>query len=35
VGRYQTVNEWLIAPQIQPTLAWKINDWLSAGAGRH
>ena len=33
VGRYQSVNEWLIAPQVQPTLAWKVNDWLSVGGG--
>ena len=33
VGRYQTVNEWLIAPQVQPTVAWKVNDWLSVGGG--
>ena len=33
VGRYQSVNEWLIAPQVQPTLAYKVNDWLSVGGG--
>jgi len=33
VGRYQSVNEWLIAPQVQPTVAWKVNDWLSVGGG--
>jgi long-chain fatty acid transport protein len=33
VGRYQSVNEWLIAPQVQPTLAWKVNEWLSVGGG--
>ena len=33
MGRYQSVNEWLIAPQVQPTVAWKVNDWLSVGGG--
>jgi long-chain fatty acid transport protein len=33
VGRYQSVNEWLIAPQVQPTVAYKVNDWLSVGGG--
>ena len=33
VGRYQSVNEWLIAPQVQPTLAYRVNDWLSVGGG--
>ena len=32
-GRYQSQQEWLIAPQLQPTLAYKVNDWLSIGAG--
>ena len=32
-GRYNSQQEWLIAPQIQPTLAYKVNDWLSIGAG--
>jgi len=26
-------HEWLIAPQVQPTVAWKVNDWLSVGGG--
>ena len=33
VGRYQAKQEWLIAPQVQPTVAYKVNDWLSVGAG--
>jgi long-chain fatty acid transport protein len=33
VGRYQVTEEWLIAPQVQPTAAYKVNDWLSIGAG--
>lgn len=33
VGRYQATSEWLIAPQIQPSVAYKVNDWLSLGAG--
>jgi long-chain fatty acid transport protein len=32
-GRYSSHNEWLIAPQLQPTIAYKINDTLSVGAG--
>jgi len=32
-GRYSTHEEWLIAPQLQPTIAYKINDTLSVGAG--
>jgi len=32
-GRHTSHNEWLIAPQVQPTLAYKINDTLSVGAG--
>jgi len=33
VGRHSSTKEWLIAPQIQPTIAYKVNDWLSVGAG--
>lgn len=32
-GRYSSHEEWLIAPQLQPTIAYKINDTLSVGAG--
>lgn len=33
VGRASSVNIALLAPQLQPTLAHKVNDWLSVGAG--
>jgi long-chain fatty acid transport protein len=33
VGRYNAVNVKLLAPQVQPTLAYKVNDWLSVGGG--
>jgi len=33
VGRYQSTEEWLIAPQVQPTVAYRVNDWFSIGAG--
>jgi long-chain fatty acid transport protein len=33
VGRYSTVQIALIAPQVQPAVAYKVNDWLSVGAG--
>lgn len=33
VGRHSSTEEWLIAPQIQPTIAYKVNDWLSVGLG--
>ena len=33
VGRESSVNITLVAPQLQPTLAYKVNDWLSVGAG--
>lgn len=33
VGRYKSTNVALIAPQLQPTIAYKVNDWLSIGAG--
>ena len=33
VGRYSSVNVAVLAPQLQPTVAYKVNDWLSVGAG--
>ena len=33
VGRYQATEVALMAPQLQPTVAYKVNDWLSLGAG--
>jgi long-chain fatty acid transport protein len=33
VGRYEVTDVTLIAPQVQPTVAWKVNDWLSVGGG--
>jgi long-chain fatty acid transport protein len=33
VGRYNAVNVKLLAPQVQPTVAYRVNDWLSVGAG--
>lgn len=33
VGRYSSVKVAMLAPQIQPTVAYKVNDWLSVGAG--
>ncbi len=33
VGRYVAVETWAIAPQLQPTIAYRINDWISVGAG--
>jgi len=33
VGRYVSTKVALIAPQLQPTAAYKVNDWLSIGAG--
>jgi len=33
VGRANSVNVALLAPQVQPTVAYKANDWLSVGAG--
>ena len=33
VGRYNTVKTQLIAPQVQPTVAYRVSDWLSVGAG--
>jgi len=33
IGRYSSVNVAVLAPQVQPTVAYKVNDWLSVGAG--
>jgi long-chain fatty acid transport protein len=33
VGRYEATEVALIAPQLQPTVAYKVNNWLSLGAG--
>ena len=33
VGRHSSTEEWVIAPQLQPTIAYKVNDWLSVGVG--
>ena len=33
VGRRSSVNVAVMAPQVQPTLSYKVNDWLSVGAG--
>jgi long-chain fatty acid transport protein len=33
VGRYSSTNVTLLAPQIQPSVGYKVNDWLSVGAG--
>lgn len=33
VGRYSSVNIALLAPQLQPAVAYRVNDWLSVGAG--
>ena len=33
VGRSNSVNVALLAPQVQPTVAYRVNDWLSVGAG--
>ena len=33
VGRYTATEASLFAPQVQPTVAYKVNDWLSVGAG--
>ena len=32
-GRYQATQVALLAPQIQPTVAYKVSNWLSIGAG--
>jgi len=33
IGRYSSVNVAVLAPQVQPTAAYKVNNWLSVGAG--
>ena len=33
VGRYEVTKATIIAPQLQPTVAYKVNNWLSLGAG--
>jgi long-chain fatty acid transport protein len=33
VGRFNAVNVKMLAPQVQPTVAYKVNDWLSIGGG--
>jgi long-chain fatty acid transport protein len=33
VGRYEATKMALIAPQLQPTVAYKVTNWLSIGAG--
>ena len=33
VGRYTATQAAMFAPQVQPTMAYKVNDWLSVGAG--
>ena len=33
VGRYEATKAALIAPQLQPTAAYKVSNWLSIGAG--
>ncbi len=33
VGRYISTQTTLIAPQLQPTAAYRVTDWLSIGAG--
>lgn len=33
VGRKTSVNVALLAPQVQPTVAYQVNDWLSVGVG--
>jgi long-chain fatty acid transport protein len=32
-GRYEVTSAVIIAPQLQPTVAYKMNDWVSIGAG--
>jgi len=32
-GRYSAVSVALLAPQLQSTVAYEVNDWLSVGAG--
>jgi len=33
VGRYDVTKVAVFAPQVQPTVAWQVNDWLSVGGG--
>ncbi|MCP4898292.1 MAG: hypothetical protein GY906_15065, partial [bacterium] len=33
VGRYEVTKAAILAPQLQPTVAYKVNNWLSLGAG--
>jgi long-chain fatty acid transport protein len=33
VGRYSAVSVAVLASQLQPTVAYKVTDWLSVGAG--
>ena len=33
VGRYTATKTTILAPQLQPTVGYKVNDWLSVGAG--
>jgi long-chain fatty acid transport protein len=33
VGRYSSTSVTLLAPQFQPSVGYKVNDWLSVGAG--
>jgi long-chain fatty acid transport protein len=33
VGRYSSTNVTVLAPQFQPSVGYKVNDWLSVGAG--
>ena len=33
VGRYTATQATITAPQLQPTIAYKVTDWLSVGAG--
>ena len=33
VGRYEVTKAAILAPQLQPTVAYKVSNWLSIGAG--
>jgi long-chain fatty acid transport protein len=33
VGRYEVTKAAILAPQLQPTVAYKVTNWLSIGAG--
>jgi long-chain fatty acid transport protein len=33
VGRYTATQATIIAPQVQPTVSFRVNKWLSVGAG--